>query len=76
MNKLTVRSTSIDWIDQTLEITDTTNTKHTIPLDTTIHAKMIGFPDPVEETMLAHDLGEYMSRGYIIQEISYEENKS
>lgn len=73
MKNLTVRSTSIDWQDQTMEITDTANTKHTIPLDKSIHVVMIGYPEREEKDMLVGELGEYMERGYVIQQINYEE---
>lgn len=34
---------------------------------------MIGFPSEEQKTMIARELGDYMSRGYVILEISYEE---
>lgn len=72
-HNLTVRSTVIDWVDQTLEITDTAGNKHTLPLDKTITVTMIGYPERETRTMLAGELGEYMSKGYIIQQIDFEE---
>lgn len=70
--KLTVRSTVITWPDKTLEITDTSNVKHTVSLDKTITVTMVGYPDRETKTMLAHELGDYMSQGYIIEHISFE----
>ena len=71
--ELTVRSTVITWPENTLEITDTTNGKHVVPLDKTITVTMVGYPDRETKTMPAHDLGDYMTSGYIIERISYEE---
>jgi hypothetical protein len=69
-----VKSTVIDWQAETLEITDKDdNSKHTVRLDQTIHVTMVGFPDREEKTMKAHELGDYMSKGYIIEKIIYEE---
>ncbi len=70
---LAVRSTVIDWPDSTLEITDTAGAKYTVPLDKSISVVMVGFPAREEKTMPARELGEYMSRGYIIEHISFEE---
>ena len=70
---LAIRSTVIDWPDSTLEITDTAGAKYTVPLDKSIHVSMTGFPAKEEKTMLARELGDYMTQGYIIQHISFEE---
>ncbi len=72
-HELAIRSTVIDWPDSTLEITDTAGTKYTVPLDKSIHVVMVGYPDREEKTMPARELGQYMSRGYIIERISFEE---
>lgn len=71
---LQVRSTVIDWIDQTMTIADASGRKHTIPLTTSIYVVMVGYPDREEKTMLARDLGQYMERGYIIEQISFEKS--
>lgn len=73
--QITVQSSSIDWQEQTLEITDTTNKKHRVQLDTRITVTMIGYPgpDPEQKTMLAHELGDYMLQGYIILQIEVED---
>lgn len=73
MNKLLVRSVVIDWPAETMEITTMADNKHTIPLDATITAHMVGFPSEEQKTMMARELGEYMSQGYIILQIDYEE---
>lgn len=73
MKALKVSSTVIDWPDQIMEITDTDGSKHTIPLDKTITVTMIGYPDREQKTMQAHQLDPYMMRGYIIEQIEYEE---
>ena len=73
MKQLRVKSTVIDWQDQTMEITDTAGIKHTVPLDKSIHVTMVGYPDREEKTMLARDLGPYMSQGYMIEQIDFEE---
>jgi hypothetical protein len=70
MKVLAVRSTVIDWPEQTLTITDKDENKHIVPLDQTIHVTMEG---EKEKHMKAGALGEYMSNGYIIQQISFEE---
>lgn len=75
MKNLTVRSTSIDWQDQTMEIVDTSGNKHDIPLDKAIHVTMIGYPKREEKDMLARDLGPYMIKGYMIEQISFEEKQ-
>jgi hypothetical protein len=33
---------------------------------------MVGYPDREEQTMLARELGAFMSRGYIIEQIDFE----
>jgi hypothetical protein len=63
----------IDWIDKTLEITDTSGGKHTITLDRSITVTMVGHPAREEKTLSARQLGAYISKGYIIEHISYEE---
>lgn len=73
--QLAVSSVVIDWPEETMEITDMNGNKHTISLDTTIHVVMIGFPDKKQETMLARKLGLYIPKGYIIEEISFEQEK-
>ena len=75
-HELTVKSTVIDWQAQTLEITSTTGNKHTVPLDQSIHVTMVGYPDREQKTMQARELEPYMSRGYIIEQISFEEEKT
>lgn len=71
--KLTVRSVVLDWQDQTMEIKATSGETHTIPLDTTIHVVMIGFPAKEEKTFTARELDPYIMRGYMIEEISFEQ---
>jgi len=73
--KLRVRSIVIDWQDQTMEVTDTEDGKHTLPLDTQITVTMVGYPDREEKTMPAQELGPYMTRGYIIEWIEFEEGE-
>lgn len=72
MKQLAVGSAVIDWIDQSLEITDTSGGKHKLPLNQTIHVTMIGHPAKEEKTMSAHELGDYIDRAYIILQIEYE----
>lgn len=71
-HELLVRSVVIDWPAETMEITTMADNKHTIPLDTTIDVHMIGFPSEEQKTMLAGELGDYMSQGYIILQIDFE----
>jgi hypothetical protein len=71
MKQLQVRSTVIDWQKKIMEITDTTGNKSTVSLDTSIDVVMVGHPKREEKTMLASELGQYMSRGYIIERISF-----
>jgi hypothetical protein len=73
---LEVRSTVIDWQTQTMEITDMVGGRHTVPLDKRIHVTMVGYPDREEQSMLARELGAFMSRGYIIERIDFEEEQS
>jgi hypothetical protein len=69
-----VRSVVIDWQTEKLEITDKDDdSKHTVGLDATIHVTMLGFPAKEEKQMKARELGDYMSKGYIIETIIYEE---
>lgn len=75
MKQLAVGSVVIDWPDQTLEITDTTGHKHKITLDQTIRVTMIGHPAKEEKVMVAHELGDYIDRAYIILQIEYQEKK-
>jgi hypothetical protein len=71
--ELIVKSAVIHWQEGTLEITDTAGNKYTVPLDYSIDVTMVGYPDKEQKTMLARELGPYMSRGYIIQQIDFEE---
>lgn len=68
-----VRSVNIFWPEQVMEIADTTGKKYRVPLDTTIHVTMVGFPDEEEKDLLARDLAPYMTRGYMIVKIAFEE---
>lgn len=68
-----VRTVMLDWSEQTLEITDTSGNKHTVQADTPIHVTMVGYPDREEKDMPARDLKLYIVKGYIIEQISYEE---
>lgn len=70
---LIVKSTMIDWQAETLEIITLGGDKHTLRLDKTITVTMVGFPDREQKTMQARSLGQYMSRGYIIEQIDFEE---
>ena len=70
--ELKVKTTKIDWINETLEVTNFDGTQHLLSLDTPIHVTMIGFPNEEEQDMLARKLGYYMERGYIIMRISFE----
>jgi hypothetical protein len=74
-HEMVVRSAVIDWPDETLTITDTAGNKRTVPLDKPLHVVMVGYPDREEKDLLAHELGAYMSRGYIIEKITFEEDK-
>ena len=70
--ELIVRSTVIDWQEETLTITDTGDEKHTVPLDQVIRVTMVGYQEKETSTMLARDLGAFMSKGYIIEKIALE----
>lgn len=68
-----VRSVVIDWQTEKLEITDKDDgSKHTVGLDQVIHVTMVGYPDREEKQMKARELGDYMTKGYIIETIIYE----
>jgi hypothetical protein len=72
--KLIVRSVVIDWQDQTMEIKATSGEAHTIPLDTTITVTMLGHPEREEKTFpAARELDPFIMRGYIIEEISFDD---
>jgi hypothetical protein len=73
VKQLRVKSTVIDWQDGKMEIKDMEGEKHIIPLDQTIHVTMVGYPKREEKTMLARELGPYMGKGYIIEQIDFEE---
>lgn len=73
--KLSVKSAVLDWQAETLEIIDTEGSKSTLPLNKDITVTMIGYPDREQKTMQARNLGQFMSRGYIIEEISFEETE-
>lgn len=70
MKQVVVQSAVIDWQAETLTITDKDNGKHVVPLDDIIHVTMEG---EKEKHMKAGVLGEYMSNGYIIQQIRYKD---
>lgn len=73
MKQLAVKSTAIYWQEGTLEITDTADIKYIIALDKRIHVTMRGYPAREQKTMLARELDPYMRRGYIIEQIDFEE---
>lgn len=67
----------MDWQTKTMEITDIEGGSHALPLDKKITVSMINLEDRrIEETMRALSLAAYMSRGYIIEQISFEESTS
>lgn len=68
-----VKSTVIDWPDRQLTITDKDGKKYILSLEHRITVTMVGYPDRQEKTMLAGELGPYMSKGYIIEQIVFEE---
>lgn len=68
-----VRSAVIDWPLRQLTITDTDGGKHILPLDQEIRVTMVGYPAREEKTMLAGELGPFMSKGYHIERIMFEE---
>ncbi len=70
--QVSVKSVVIDWQAETLEIKSQAGATHTIALDKDIHVVMVGYPDREEQTFPARNLGRYMSRGYIIEQISFE----
>ncbi len=74
-HELRVKSTVIDWPEQAMTITTTSGEKHTISLETTITVTMLGYPARETKTMHAHDLNPYMMRGYIIEQIAFEEGE-
>jgi hypothetical protein len=69
-----VKSVVINWPEKTVDITSTDGGSHTLPLNKEITVTMIGYPDRIEETMLALSLAAYISQGYIIEQISFEES--
>lgn len=71
--RVAVKSTSIDWVAGTLTITDIVGGKHVLPLDREIHVTMVGYPAREHRSMQAAVLGKYMERGYIIEQIEFEE---
>ncbi len=73
--KCIVKSTVIDWQEKTMEVKTVDGEAHTIPLDTTITVTMVGYPDREQKTMLARELGEYMGKGYTIEQIEHEESR-
>jgi hypothetical protein len=68
-----VRSVVIAWPERIVEITDTDGGKHTIALDDKIEVTMKGYPERETKTLLARELGPYMLKGYIIEEIEVKE---
>jgi len=75
VKQLYVRNTVICWPENTMEITDPTGKRYVIPLDREIHVEMIGYPDLEQFTLRVRDLGDYMSRGYSVRRIGYEEGE-
>lgn len=68
----TLPTVVISWQDKSMEIRSEVG-KHTLPLDKNIHVVMTGYPDQESKIMPARGLGPYMSRGYIIEHIAFEE---
>jgi hypothetical protein len=64
-----VKSVSLYWQENRMEIIDTAGGKHTLPLDCYIKVTMVGYPDRETKTMQAHDLDAYIMRGYRIEQI-------
>ncbi len=72
---LKVQSTAIDWQRRELEVRTKGGEKHVIPLHKTIGVAMIGYPEKEQKTMLASELGPYMSRGYVIEQVTFEDDQ-
>jgi hypothetical protein len=70
--ELLVRSAVIDWVAEELTITDLEEKKHVLPLTQNIHVEMVEYPEREEKDLPARDLGAFMSRGYIVEKISFE----
>jgi len=71
---LPIRSTVYDYPEKTLEITDTDNIKYFVAHDKQIEVIMIDLSDKrVTKTIQARQLAPFMSKGYIIERIKYEE---
>lgn len=73
MTELTVKSVVITWPEKQMEITDTSGLKHTLHLEQDITVTMVGYPDRVTTPMTVGELGDYMSKGFIIEKIRFEE---
>ncbi len=73
--QLEIKSVVLDWMDKTIEITDTAGGKTILPWETVITVRMTGYPATEEKTMQARELDPYMMQGYVIRQIAYEEVK-
>jgi hypothetical protein len=74
MRKVTVKSVVLDFPTETLEIKDISGTKYVVPFDKQITVTMTGYPAQETKTMQAHELDPYMSSGYIIEQIEFEDS--
>jgi hypothetical protein len=70
-----VKSVVIDWQAKNMEIKAQDGTTRTIPLAQSITVDMVGYPDREEKQLVAQDLGRYLSQGYMILGIDFEEGE-
>jgi hypothetical protein len=68
-----VRSVVIDWPSKIMTITDIDGIKHEVSLDVEIEVTMQGYPERETKTLWAYQLGPFLSRGYIIEQIEVKE---
>lgn len=75
MKQLIVKSVVIDWPTEKVEFTSTMDEKHTVQLDKNIVVTMVGFPDRETIPLQAGALASYMTKGYIIERVTFEEEE-
>ncbi|HET8840802.1 MAG TPA: hypothetical protein VFN35_05010 [Ktedonobacteraceae bacterium] len=73
MVSIQVKSTVIYWLEKRVEVTSLSGEKRNLALDKDIQVTMVGHPNREQKSMQAQDLDSYLTRGYIIEQIDFEE---
>jgi hypothetical protein len=73
MTSIQVKSVVIDWQNELLDIKSMDGWHSYLSLDKSLRVTMVGYPEREVKTLPARELADYMRRGYMIEQIDFEE---